>query len=60
VLRRAQEQALHPSLLGYGPPRGEVEIEFGPCVGAFGLVRCKIERIAITPVEGYQETDKFA
>jgi hypothetical protein len=58
ALRRAQDQALHSSLLGHGPARGEVEIELGPCAGAFGTIRCTIERIAITPVEDYQEADK--
>jgi hypothetical protein len=60
TLRRPREQALHPSLLGHGPARGEVEIELEPCAGAFGSIRCTIERIAITPVADYQEADKLA
>jgi hypothetical protein len=58
ALRPAHSQALHPSLLGHGPARGEVEIELEPCAGAFGTIRCTIEKIAITPVKDYQEADK--
>jgi hypothetical protein len=58
ALRRAHDQALHPSLLGHGPARGEVEIELAPCAGAFGTIRCTIEKIAILPVKDYQEADK--
>lgn len=60
ALRRPREQALHQSLLGHGSARGEVEIELEPCAGAFGSIRCSIERIAITPVADYQETDILA
>jgi hypothetical protein len=58
ALRGARDQAVHPSLLGIGLVPGEVEIELGPCAGAFGTIRCTIERIAITRVEDYQEADK--
>ncbi|WP_158813762.1 hypothetical protein [Methylocapsa sp. S129] len=58
TLRRAKDEALHPSLIGIGLVRGDVEIELQPCAGAFGMIRCSIEKIAITPVENYQEADK--
>ena len=56
-LRRARDRAIHPSLLGYGLVLGEVEIELAPCAGAFGSIRCTIEKIAIAPVEDYQKAD---
>jgi hypothetical protein len=57
-LRRAPDRAMHPSLSGYGLVPGEVEIELGPCAGAFGTIRCTIAEIAITPAADYQEADK--
>lgn len=59
-LRRTQDHAVHPSLLGIGLVRGEVEIELEPCAGAFGIIRCTIEKIEIAPVEDYQEADTSA
>jgi hypothetical protein len=53
-LRRTQEQAEHPSLLGIGLVPGEVEIELEACAGALGIIRCTIEKIVIAPVEDYQ------
>jgi hypothetical protein len=57
-LCRAPEKTPHPSLVGIGLVFGEVEIELGPCAGAFGLIRCSVEKISITPVADYQEADK--
>jgi len=57
ILRRAQDRAMHPSLSGHGLVPGEVEIELAPCAGAFGTIRCTVAKIAITPVEDYQEAD---
>jgi hypothetical protein len=56
-LRRAEPRAMHPSLLGIGLAAGEVEIELRPCAGAFGTIRCNIEKIVITPVADYQKAD---
>jgi hypothetical protein len=56
-LRRTPDRAMHPSLLGQGLAPGEVEIELGPCAGAFGSIRCVIEKIAISPVADYQKAE---
>lgn len=56
--RCAPDRAVHPSLLGIGLVRGEVEIELEPCAGPIGTIRCNIEKITITPVEDYQEADE--
>jgi hypothetical protein len=58
-LRRARDQSVHRSLIGIGLARGEVEIELEPCAGAFGFIRCAIEKIAITPVEDFQQADRM-
>ena len=57
TLHRAQDQPVHPSLHGTGLTHGEVEIELGPCFGAHGMIRCTIEKIAITPVDDYQNAE---
>jgi hypothetical protein len=59
ALRRAQDRALHPSLLGIGLVPGEVEIVLEPCAGAFGMIRCTIDKITIRPVENYQKADQI-
>jgi hypothetical protein len=56
-LRRAEPAAMHPSLLGMGLAPGAIEIELHPCAGAFGTIRCSIEKIVITPVADYQMAD---
>jgi hypothetical protein len=56
-LRRAKPAATHPSLLGMGLAPGAIEIELHPCAGAFGTIRCSIEKIVITPVADYQMAD---
>lgn len=57
TLHQATDQPVHPSLLGIGLVRGEVEIELWPCAGAHGMIRCTIEKIAIIPVTDYQAAE---
>ena len=54
---RSTDQPVHPSLLGIGLVRGEVEIELWPCAGAHGMIRCTIDKIVITPTTDYQTAD---
>ncbi len=57
-LRAAKDQPAHPGVRGIGVARGVVELEVTPCAGAHGMVRCTVEKIAITRVENYQTADK--
>jgi hypothetical protein len=57
TLQRSTDQPVHPSLLGIGLVRGEVEIELWPCAGAHRMIRCTIDKIVITPVTDYQAAD---
>ena len=59
TLRHTKDQAVHPSLVGIGLVRGEVELELEPCAGAHGIIRCTIKKITITPVENCQEADEI-
>jgi hypothetical protein len=56
TLWRNQDRAVHPSLIGIGLAPGAAEIEFTPCAGAFGSIRCTIESIRIIPVDDYQQS----
>ena len=57
ILRRAQDQPVHPTLLGTGLVQGDVEIELEPYTGAYGTIRCTIEKITIISVENYQNAE---
>ena len=50
ALQRSTDQPVHPSLVGIGLARGEVEIELWTCAGAHGMIRCTIDKIVITPL----------
>ncbi len=58
TLRRSQVVDVHPSLYGIGLVIGDHEIVLEPCAGAFGLIRCNIESISISPVDHYQKADR--
>jgi hypothetical protein len=58
TLRRSRVVDVHPSLYGIGLAIGDHEIVLQPCAGAFGFIRCSIERISISPVDDYQKADR--
>ena len=60
VLRRVAEDAVDPSLYGLGPIRGEVEIELAPRAGAFGTIRCAIEKVELTSVHDFEAAEAMS
>ena len=57
-LRFAEPSEMPRSLVGVGLGQGDIEIEIGPCFGAFGTIRATIEKITVTPVDDYQKADE--
>lgn len=49
-LRHAQNEDIHPSLLGIGTVAPKLEIELEPCAGAFGTIRASIVNISVEAV----------